>query len=40
MREKALNSGKAIAYVPSDDGNVYEIRKNGNPGYSEPKPTK
>ena len=26
--EKALNSGKAIAYVPSDDGNVYEIRKN------------
>ena len=26
--EKALNSGKAIAYVPSEDGNVYEIRKN------------
>ncbi len=26
--EKALNSGKAITYVPSDDGNVYEIRCN------------
>lgn len=26
--EKALNSGKAITYVPSEDGNVYEIRKN------------
>ncbi len=23
--EKALNSGKAITYVPSEDGNVYEI---------------
>lgn len=26
--ENALNSGKAITYVPSDDGNVYEIRSN------------
>lgn len=26
--EKALNSGKAIGYVPSEDGNVYEIRNN------------
>lgn len=26
--ENALNSGKAITYVPSSDGNVYEIRSN------------
>lgn len=26
--EKALNSDKAITYVPSSDGNVYEIRRN------------
>lgn len=26
--EKALNSDKAIAYVPSSDGDVYEIRRN------------
>ena len=26
--DTAAKSGKAIAYVPSDDGNVYEIRKN------------
>lgn len=26
--DTALKSGKAIAYVPSEDGNVYEIRSN------------
>ena len=26
--DTAAKSGKAIAYVPSEDGNVYEIRNN------------